>query len=220
MSGDLVKVAPSRGASARKIGINLGLIMATKAERSQQTQGIIIDEARKIFARDGFTKASLSEIVKNADVTTGAIYHHFGDKKGLFAAVAEHLEQELLALVAEKIMTIEDAWERLEQGVAYTLEVSSREDMQRIIYQEAPTVVGVHEWRTIEMKYGLGVMRAAIHEMMEDGIIVGQSADLVAQILLGAIIEAAHAVALASDKKAALEEAKGTVLTMLRGIRV
>lgn len=194
--------------------------MATKAERSKQTQDVIIEEARKIFTRDGFAQASLSEIVRNADVTTGAIYHHFGDKKGLFAAVAEHLEQELLALVAKKIIAIEDEWERLEQGVAYTLEVSSRADMQRIIYQEAPTVVGVHEWRAIEIKYGFGLMRQAISEMMSKGIITGQSADMVAQILLGAIIEAAHAVALAKNKKQALDDAKDTVLTMLRGIRV
>ncbi|MGH1349985.1 MAG: TetR/AcrR family transcriptional regulator [Methyloligellaceae bacterium] len=194
--------------------------MATKAEKSNQTRSTVIEEARKIFARDGYAKASLSEIVRNAKVTTGAIYHHYGDKKGLFTAVAEHLEQEILAIIADRISTISSDWERLEKGVYYTLDVCSRPDIQRIVFQDAPTVVGLHEWREIEMKYSFGIMMQNIQSLSEQGKISGGSPELVAQILLGTIIEAAHAVALAEDKELALNQARETVLTMLRAIKV
>ncbi len=194
--------------------------MATKAEKSNQTRSTVIEEARKIFARDGYAKASLSEIVRNAKVTTGAIYHHYGDKKGLFTAVAEHLEQEILAIIADRISTISSDWERLEKGVYYTLDVCSRPDIQRIVFQDAPTVVGPHEWREIEMKYSFGIMMQNIQSLSEQGKISGGSPELVAQILLGTIIEAAHAVALAEDKELALSQARETVLTMLRAIKV
>ncbi len=194
--------------------------MPTKAEKSNQTRTTVIEEARKIFARDGYAKASLSEIVKNAKVTTGAIYHHYGDKKGLFTAVAEHLEQEILAIIADRIAVIPSDWERLEKGVYYTLEVCSRPDIQRIVFQDAPTVVGLHEWREIEMKYAFGIMLQNIRSLSEQGIISGGSPELTAQILLGTIIEAAHAIAIAKDKKAALQQARETILMMLRAIRI
>jgi len=64
--------------------------------------------ARKIFARDGYAKRR-SVHREAARVTTRRVYHHFGDKKGLFRAVAEtrgRLLQKILATAAQE----KDAW--------------------------------------------------------------------------------------------------------------
>ena len=194
-------------------------VMATKAEKSAETRRTIIDVAREVFARDGFADASLAEIVARADVTTGAVYHHFGGKKGLFIAVAEHLEQVILGEVVRNASPSAVTWEALEAGVANTLEICARPDIQRIVFREAPTVAGPTEWREIEMKYAFGLMRQAVVQLAEQGAIDAPNADLTAQILLGAIVEAAHGVALAQDKAGALRQGKATVRRMLRALK-
>ena len=53
-------------------------------------------------------------------------------------------------------------------------------------------------------------------EVAQQGAADAPNADLTAQILLGAIVEAAHGVVLAQDKADALRQAKATVRKMLR----
>jgi len=43
--------------------------------------------ARRRFAADGAIAATLEEIRRDADVSVGALYHHFPDKPALAAAV-------------------------------------------------------------------------------------------------------------------------------------
>ncbi len=193
--------------------------MAEKISRSEATQERIIAVARDIFAREGFAGASLAEIVKKASVTTGAIYHHYGDKRGLFKAVAESLEQEILDEVG-KVPPKSDPWEAFESGISATLEICARPDIQRIVFQEAPAAVGLAEWRETEVQYAFGVMRAAIGELSATGVINEPDADITTQIVLGAIIQAAHAVAIANDQKTALARAQVTVKRMIRALRI
>ncbi len=48
------------------------------------------------FSAQGFEKAPVGSICADAGVTVGALYHHDGDKKGLFVAVVEELDARLV----------------------------------------------------------------------------------------------------------------------------
>ena len=193
--------------------------MPTQKERTATTRKRIIDVAREIFARDGYANAALAEIVASADVTTGALYHHFGGKKGLFVAVAEHLEQSILDEVVESAPLSGSSWDLLESGVISTLEICARPDIQRIVFRDAPNVVGLAEWREIEINYAFGLMRQTIAQLADQGIVNAPNPDLTAQILLGAIMEAAHGVASSTDKPKALQQSKATIRAMLWSLR-
>src|SRR4051812_38307881 len=68
----------------------------TRAERSEQTRGELIDAARTVFLRRGFHGASLDEISAEAGYTTGAVYSRFGGKDELFLAVLDdHIESRM-----------------------------------------------------------------------------------------------------------------------------
>ncbi|NOX83840.1 MAG: TetR/AcrR family transcriptional regulator [Alphaproteobacteria bacterium] len=201
--------------------------MASKAEKSAATRSHIIAVARRIFACKGFSGASLSEIVSHAKVTTGAVYHHFSDKKGLFRAVAESVEQEILNAVIERIGKSKETqsgiegneFTAFEKGVEFTLEVCAQPGIQRIVFHDAPAVIGQREWREVEMKYAFGLMQNMLASLSANGIIKNKNTEMLAQIILGAIIEAAHAVALSGNQKEALSEAKSIVLTMLGSLK-
>ncbi len=193
--------------------------MASKADKSAKTQKQIIQVAQEIFARDGYADASLAEIVDRADVTTGAVYHHFGGKKGLFTAVAENVEQMIMSEAAAAAPQSGEPWALFEKGVLMTLEICARPDIQRIVFRDAPNVVGLAEWREIEIKYAFGLLRKTIAQLSKAGLIDATNTNLTAQILLGAIIEAAHGVALADNKAKALSQAKATLQKMLRALK-
>ena len=58
----------------------------------------ILDAARRVFARKGFTGATVDEIAEAAGLAKGTIYLYFQSKRGIYRAV---LKQSLAALVDE-----------------------------------------------------------------------------------------------------------------------
>jgi len=188
-----------------------------RSSRSEATQARIISVARTAFAKDGYAGVSLSEIVQRAEVTTGAIYHHFKDKKGLFQAVAETLEQEIMDYVTA-LPPYDDPWETFIQGIGATLEICARSDINRIVFKEAPSVIGPAEWREIEVQYAFGMMQDTISGLADAGIVEAPDPSVTSQIILGSIIEAAHAVASAPVAEVVLKDAKSTVLRMVTAL--
>jgi AcrR family transcriptional regulator len=162
---------------------------------SDATRRLMLHAARRVFARRGFADASLGEIVAAAKVTTGAVYHHFRDKKGLFRAVAESVEQDILQGVMAASATVQDPWSRLLRGVDAMLEICAAPDVQRIVFIDAPTVIGPVAWREVEMRFAFGAMTRALDGLAAAGVIRAGSPQVLASILLGALIEAANSVA-------------------------
>lgn len=68
--------------------------MSTKAEDTEKN---ILNTARKHFLKDGFSGASLRNIVKDSGLTTGAFYKYYPTKEALFDALTdpyiEHIYQ-------------------------------------------------------------------------------------------------------------------------------
>lgn len=72
-----------------------------------QTKKSILEAAQRVFASKGFTKSSLSDIAREANVTRGAIYWHFENKSELFASLMED-EASKLNLVSTLRAAVEE----------------------------------------------------------------------------------------------------------------
>lgn len=194
--------------------------IASRRDRNKElTRRGILRAARRLFSRHGYTDTPLNSVVQAAKVTTGAVYHHFGDKKGLFRAVAEDVEAEILKRVIDETRDTPDPWSRLLIGTLVMLDICSEPEIRRIIFIDAPNVIGGAEWREIELRYGYGAMRRTLAELVAAGKIRALSVDILAPMLLGSMIEAANSVASAQDKPAALRDAKEAVLIFAQALR-
>jgi TetR/AcrR family transcriptional repressor of nem operon len=72
---------------------------AVKQPRALETRDRILVEAGRLFALKGYHDTKLDEILGGAGVTTGAFFHHFGDKEDLgFAVLDRHMEKRREAL--------------------------------------------------------------------------------------------------------------------------
>jgi AcrR family transcriptional regulator len=63
---------------------------------STSPKGRLALAAVKEFGARAFDEVTVGELAAAANVTTGAIYHHFGSKLGLYAFVRQDVEQRLL----------------------------------------------------------------------------------------------------------------------------
>lgn len=55
--------------------------------RTAETQRALLDAAREVFSEQGFTSASITDIVERAGSSVGSLYHHFGGKSEIFLAL-------------------------------------------------------------------------------------------------------------------------------------
>ena len=68
-----------------------------RAETMEENRLKLIGAARKAFAASGFADASMDDLTAQVGLTRGALYHGFGDKKGLLAAVVAQVDGEMAA---------------------------------------------------------------------------------------------------------------------------
>jgi len=58
-----------------------------------KTRLAIIEAGGQIFAEEGYTKATVRDICRQAGANVAAINYYFGDKKGLYLAVLKHYQE-------------------------------------------------------------------------------------------------------------------------------
>ncbi len=179
--------------------------MATQAERTEATRGRLISTARRLFAERGFAATSTEEILGEAGVSRGALYHHFPSKTDLFRATFEAVEDDLTAqvLAAAAGSGEPDPLRILELGFAAFLEQCVNPEVQRIVMLDGPNVLGWDTWHELDERYALGSLKTVLTVAAQLGRIEEAAVDPLANLLLGAIMQAGMVVARADDSEAA-----------------
>ncbi|AYF79421.1 TetR/AcrR family transcriptional regulator [Nocardia yunnanensis] len=197
--------------------------MIRQAERSESTRATLIAAARELFAERGYAAVGTPEIVERAGSSRGALYHQFKDKKDLFRAVYEQVQQEILQQVGETMAAAPptDALAALEAGLHNFLLSCVDTERVRIALIDAPSVLGWQEWREVDEKYGLGLVVGGLQAGIEAGVL---RADLdirpLSLIILSALGEAAMFIANADDPETARAHTEPVVLALINGLRV
>ncbi len=180
----------------------------TQEERSAATREALIAAARRLWGGRGYADVGTPEIATAAGVTRGAMYHQFTDKAALFREVVEAVEQDVMARMgvvvaesgattpADAIRAAVDAW----------LEVSADPEVRQLILLDAPSVLGWAAFRDVAQRYSLGMTQQLLTEAVKAGQLADQPVRALAQVLIGALDEAAMYIATAQDPKRARHE--------------
>lgn len=189
------------------------------------TQAALRSAGRRLFGQLGYEATSLGAICAEAGVTTGALYHHFGDKKGLFAAVAEELDAALVALTAkartQALAEGADAWQAFLDAMDVFLQAGLDPRGRRIALTDAPAVLGTQAWLEIRERQGLGAMAQAVRTLQASGLMPPGAVRLRARLILGLLYGAIEALAQQQDDpQTALADTRQLVHAMLAGLRV
>jgi len=190
-----------------------------KASQSEATRKRLEDVARKLFAERGFSGVSGEELVAAAEVTRGALYHHYDGKDGLFEAVVDGAMREAQEKIAVQAAAARDPLRALQLGIAAFLMLSTEPDFQRILLIDAPAVLGWEKWREMDSRHGFGLMRGALAAAVKAGLLREHDPDMLAHLLQGAVIEAAMVIARAGDAVRARKAAEQAIGAMIDGWR-
>ena len=179
--------------------------MPTQAERTLATRGRLIATARRVFAVKGFAATSTEEILSEADVSRGALYHHFSSKTDLFRAAFEAVEEELTAKILELATASgeTDPIRILELGFDAFLDQCVNPEVQRIVMLDGPTVLGWDAWHELDENYAFGTIKGVLAVAAELGRIEADEVDPLAHLMVGAVMQAGMVVARADDPAAA-----------------
>lgn len=93
------------------------------ASDGDERRRLIVDSARRQFARSGYAGTTNREIAEQAGITTGAIYHYFRSKLDVYLAVFEETDRVILERYGQ---VTSDPTMSFDQMVAAILEVSSQ----------------------------------------------------------------------------------------------
>ncbi len=192
---------------------------ATKAGQTAATRAKLEEIARELFGARGFEAVSAEELAAKAEVTRGALYHHYDGKEGLFAAVVENLMRELHERLAREAAGQGDPLKALEHGVSLFLEACSDPSVQQILLIDAPAVLGWQRWREMDAKYGMGLLKQALSAAVAAGSLRQVDVDISAHLLLGALTEAAMLIPRAPNPAKARKAAERALIALIEGCR-
>src|SRR3954447_407947 len=180
----------------------------TKAAQSEATRAKLLSAARELFGARGYASVGTEEVVREAGVTRGALYHQFADKRELFEAVFEQLEQEIIEVAAGRMAEHpDDMLSAFRAACRGWLEVCRQPEVERIVLLDAPAVLGWETWREIGERYGLGAVIASLEAGMAAGQLARQPVRPLAHVIVGSLDELALSVTRAEDRPNALAEA-------------
>lgn len=190
-----------------------------KALQSEKTRGEIVRVARKLFEAKGYAGTGTEEIVRRAGVTRGALYHQFRDKKALFVAVVEKSELEMAEYIQAAVDAEAEPWARLQAGYLAVLDACTEPGIRQILLLDAPAVLGVERWRTVEAEYGLGLLNRGLGAIQKAGRMKPLPVRAMAHLLLGAISEGALMIASAEDPGKAHREVVAGLQQLLGSLK-
>ncbi|RDI44858.1 TetR/AcrR family transcriptional regulator [Nocardia mexicana] len=172
----------------------------TRADMLEETRAKLLASARHYFGEYGYAETSMDDLTAAAGLTRGALYHHFGGKSGLLAAVVADVDAELDEQLNEISARERDAVTALELRARADLELTLRPDVQRILFQDAPAVLG----RTVDAANTQCVesIAALIVRGQDAGVIAAEMpARGLAVLLNGALVDASRWVAAAPESE-------------------
>jgi AcrR family transcriptional regulator len=193
------------------------MVRRTRVEM-EETRASLLATARKVFSERGYADTSMDDLTAQAGLTRGALYHHFGDKKGLLLAVVEQIDAEMDGRLQTISDNAGDPWEGFRQRCRAYLEMAVEPEIQRIVLRDARAVLGGAS--PDSQRHCLKSMQALIQELIHQGIVADASPRAMASLIYGSLAEAAFWIADGDEGKARLIEGVAALELLLRGMLI
>ena len=190
-----------------------------RLEMMEENRVKLIAAARRAFAEKGYSAASMDDLTAEVGLTRGALYHNFGDKRGLLAAVVDQIDSEMASRAQQIGAGAGDDWQcLLAEGVAY-IEMALDPEVQRIVLRDGPAVLGdPSQWPS--QSSCLQATRRTVERLISQGILKPVDAEAAARLLSGAALNAALWIAASDDPQDVLPKAVEAFQSLATGLLV
>lgn len=184
-----------------------------------ETRAKLIAAGRKAFGTIGYADASMDDFTREAGLTRGALYHHFGDKKGLFWAVIQQIDGEMTARMQVVSAKAPTRWQGFVDECAAYIELALEPEIQRILFRDGPAVLGdASQWPTAAGC--ISSMSESIVALKAEGVLGDLDPEATARLINGASSQAALWIASSPTPAETAPRAVASFRALLEGLRV
>ncbi|QKD04854.1 TetR/AcrR family transcriptional regulator [Mesorhizobium loti] len=189
-----------------------------RKEMIAETRAKLIAAARQAFGTTGYAEASMDDFTAAAGLTRGALYHHFGDKKGLLEAVIAEIDAEMAARVNEVASRAPTRWQRFVDECTTYIEMALEPEIQRIMFRDGPAVLGdPAQWSNANACVGSMADHLAV--LQGEGVVVpGLDPETAARLINGASSQASQRIANSNDPEATSKMVVAAFKQLLEGL--
>jgi AcrR family transcriptional regulator len=155
------------------------------------TRDRILQAALEVFARKGYHRAVVDDIVRASATSKGAVYHHFPNKEALFLALVEDFAGRLAAAVAAAIDGSHGALGKVEAALRAGLETFAlNRELARILLLEAVSLGPTYEAKRAEVHDRFAALiRLYLDQAVAEGSIPSLDTRVATLAWLGAVNE-------------------------------
>lgn len=189
-----------------------------RSEMIVETRAKLVAAARRAFGAAGYAAASMDDFTAAAGLTRGALYHHFGDKKGLLEAVIAQIDAEMSVRLSAVSARAVDPWQGFVDECTAYIEMALEPEIQRIVLRDGPAVLG-DPWQWPTQSACIRSMTASLQQLIAQDAITAVDPEAAARLVNGATLHAAQWIAHADDPVGASKKAVRALNALLAGLR-
>jgi AcrR family transcriptional regulator len=189
-----------------------------RARQAEATRSLLIAVARENFTEHGYAATSIDDIIRQAEVARGALYHHFSGKEALFRAVYQTVEGEVVSRVMEAAASQASPWDAVRAGLSAFLDGCLEPAFRRIVVLDS---VSVLQSQVIEVGIDpveLPMLRTVLTPLLGTTTFGEIAIDALTYVALGGLYGASLYIARASDPRAARGEVDLVLDTLISGL--
>ncbi|MFD4838314.1 TetR/AcrR family transcriptional regulator [Achromobacter sp. NPDC058515] len=187
----------------------------SRAEMIEATRAKLLATARQAFRQAGYAATSMDDFTAAAGLTRGALYHHFGDKKGLLAAVVEQIDGEMDERLRAVSLRAPDAWTAFRDRCRAYLEMAVEPEIRRIVLQDARAVLAP---APAAAQQCIASLSALLQRLMDERVVEAADPLALARLINGSLVESAFWIAEEGDEGPRLAHALQALDLLLRGL--
>ncbi|TPI21916.1 TetR/AcrR family transcriptional regulator [Mesorhizobium sp. B4-1-1] len=190
-----------------------------RKEMIAETRAKLIAAARHAFGTIGYAEASMDDFTASAGLTRGALYHHFGDKKGLLQAVIAEIDGEMAVRVNEVASKAPTRWQHFVDECTTYIEMALEPEIQRIMFRDGPAVLGdPAQWPNASAC--TASMTDHLTKLQDEGVVVPElDPETTSRLINGASSQAAQRIANSNDPEATSKKVIAAFKQLLEGLR-
>ena len=155
------------------------------------TRERILHAALDVFARKGYHRAIVDDIVRVSGTSKGAVYHHFPNKEAVFLALVDDFAARLATAVAAAVAARAGALPKVEGALTAALTTfADNERLARLILLEAVSLGPTYQAKRAEVAGRFAALiQAYLDEAAADGSIAPLDTRVATLAWLGAVNE-------------------------------
>jgi AcrR family transcriptional regulator len=143
-----------------------------------EKKSMILDAATKIFAEKGYQYATISEVAKEAGISTGLLYSYFKNKLDLLLSVVILFWQNINQTNQEKLTSMRDPFDKL-MVVLHNIEDSLIKNKKalyliKVLNEALPHIIMIKEKELQEKRQSIILENRKLLDTIDEIIIEGQ----------------------------------------------